>query len=431
MKPVMRGGRIFIGGCGATGRLALSIETILRKDKSEQDIVSFMAGGDFALIKSIEQFEDRMSYGAKQLEELNFSENDLFIGCTEGGETPFVIGATMHAADHSKRSPFFIYCNPDEQLMHLQRCTDIIASGKINRLCMEIGPQALSGSTRMQASSAIMFVVGMALMYSDVSYADFIDNCKQTLIFLENLDYLALKNFIELETNYYKANAYVTYQANPDLAIAVLTDTTERSPTFSLPPFERKQEEDLSLCYLSITGESDAESAWMSLLERVPRGLDWTNLEQDLSLTSIFSFDISEQAIHRRSSQCGVNKVFNISKDDDYMTFNLGGHIHHWKIEGYSLLVQHLALKMLLNTHSTIVMGAVGRYTSNVMTYVKTSNNKLIDRAARYVQLLLKQDNIKIPYQEIIRSIFNHKENVGSDESIVMTVYTELKQQKP
>jgi N-acetylmuramic acid 6-phosphate etherase len=53
------------------------------------------------------------------------------------------------------------------------------------------------------------------------------------------------------------------------------------------------------------------------------------------------------------------------------MTFNLGGHIHHWKIEGYSLLVQHLALKMLLNTHSTIVMGAVGRYTSNVMTYVK------------------------------------------------------------
>jgi hypothetical protein len=62
---------------------------------------------------------------------------------------------------------------------------------------------------------------------------------------------------------------------------------------------------------------------------------------------------------------------------------------------------------------------------------LKTSNNKLIDRAARYVQLLLKQDNIKIPYQEIIRSIFNHKENVGSDESIVMTVYTELKQQKP
>jgi N-acetylmuramic acid 6-phosphate etherase len=48
--------------------------------------------------------------------ELDFKAEDLLIASTEGGETPWVIGATIEASKISKHKPFFLYCNPDEVL---------------------------------------------------------------------------------------------------------------------------------------------------------------------------------------------------------------------------------------------------------------------------------------------------------------------------
>jgi len=101
------GNKIFLCGCGATGRLSLVLETLYHQQfgKSE-NVISFMAGGDYALIKSVESFEDRTDYGQRQLSELGFGDNDLLLASTEGGETPFVIGATKFAAASSQRKPF-------------------------------------------------------------------------------------------------------------------------------------------------------------------------------------------------------------------------------------------------------------------------------------------------------------------------------------
>ena len=94
------GGRIFLGGCGATGRLSVSLERIWRESgqENQDSVIGFIAGGDVAFVHAIEGFEDYPEYGAHQLNDLGFAENDLFIGITEGGETPFVIGATEEAA---------------------------------------------------------------------------------------------------------------------------------------------------------------------------------------------------------------------------------------------------------------------------------------------------------------------------------------------
>ena len=99
-----RGGKIFLCGCGATGRLSLALEVFARMEGLE-NIIGFMAGGDFALIKSVESFEDRMSYGSRQLLELGFTKDDLLIAITEGGETSFVIGAVMEASKLANTSP--------------------------------------------------------------------------------------------------------------------------------------------------------------------------------------------------------------------------------------------------------------------------------------------------------------------------------------
>ena len=86
------GNNVYFCGCGATGRLSLTIETLWRQvhhgEKNENRVFSFMAGGDVALIRSIENFEDYPEYGARQLLEAGFKDGDLLIGTTEGGGNP-------------------------------------------------------------------------------------------------------------------------------------------------------------------------------------------------------------------------------------------------------------------------------------------------------------------------------------------------------
>ena len=135
-----RGGRIFFCGCGATGRLSLSLERLWRElvGKNDERVFSFMAGGDYALVHSIENFEDFPEYGARQLTDLGFADGDLLISTTEGGETPFVIGATLEAAKISSNRPYFLYCNPDRVLTEkLERCRQVIYNDRIKKYLLK------------------------------------------------------------------------------------------------------------------------------------------------------------------------------------------------------------------------------------------------------------------------------------------------------
>jgi N-acetylmuramic acid 6-phosphate etherase len=164
------GKRVFLCGCGATGRLSLSIEIFCRMGvlpaPDPERVVAFMAGGDLALIKAIETFEDHPEYGARQLEELGFAQGDLLIATTEGGETPFVIGAVERAAELSSNHPWFLYCNPDEQLIHVAvRSKRVIENPAIRKMNLAVGAMAISGSTRLQASTVLMAAVGFAFLH--------------------------------------------------------------------------------------------------------------------------------------------------------------------------------------------------------------------------------------------------------------------------
>src|SRR5664279_1828982 len=140
------GNDIYFCGCGATGRLSLTIETLWRQVHKgkilENKVFSFMSGGDVALIRSIENFEDFPAYGARQLVESGFKDGDLLIATTEGGETPFVIGAT----ENSKRKPFFLYCNPDDILSDVaERSKRVIQNTNIEKINLTVGPMAVTG----------------------------------------------------------------------------------------------------------------------------------------------------------------------------------------------------------------------------------------------------------------------------------------------
>jgi N-acetylmuramic acid 6-phosphate etherase len=81
---------------------------------------------------------------------------------------------------------------------------------------------------------------------------------------------------------------------------------------------------------------------------------------------------------------------------------------------------------MILNTHSTLVMGRLGRYEGNVMTFLRASNNKLIDRAIRYIDLILKTKKISLTYSELAHGLFEMIEKTPADHSIVLATVNEI-----
>lgn len=413
-KVIAKGNKVFISGCGATGRLALSLEKLFRDKFHSDQVVGFMAGGDYALIKSVESFEDNTQYGARQLLDLGLQKEDLVIGITEGGETSFVIGSVEYAAGESTNNPYFIYCNPDHELHKIKRSKNVLFNEKINKCNLTIGPMAISGSTRMQATTVQMLAAGFALLYKHETFHEFEAEFKSFIEDLMRIDYLALNQFIENEFQAYKSGGIVHYQSDDHIALAILTDTTERAPTFNLKSFETKNELELALSYLSVGKGYDDKKAWYDLLGREPRGLNWPELEFKLNNERIFEFDISQNSYERRKTSHHYFHSFEIIDQESGFFFNLEGHINHFRLKRSDLFFKHMALKLLLNTHSTLVMGKLGRYEGNMMTYVRASNLKLIDRVIRYVSHYVTTHNIDCSEDEIVDEVFNHIGVLGS-----------------
>ena len=446
MEETLRSGhKIFLSGCGATGRLALTLEWIWRQESHRlntdpEQVVAFMAGGDLAVVKAIEDFEDHPEYGRKQLRELGFGSEDLLIAITEGGETSFVIGTVEEASETSVRKPYFMYCNPDDVLCSLvERSRKVLENPEIISLCLETGPQVLSGSTRMQASTIQQLAAGTALIAAGTNLShqrgssgtdwtdseSLLEQISRLGFFFENLDLAPLADLTVHEAEIYAKGEYLIYET-PDYPMAVATDTTERAPTFSLHPFENFDDGDAipAWTYISIPGTASALDAWTSLLGHPPRTLEWDDVRSIAGIARLEGYDISERARKRREELLSGKALhsFRIYRNGEDMVWEFRDRT--WKINTGSLdlLAEFTLLKILLNTHSTLVMGRLGRYESNIMLYVRPSNFKLIDRSARYILHLLERAGVTVSYEEVVTELFRQLENMREDQSVVRIV---------
>lgn len=430
-----KGNRVFLSGCGATGRLALALESTWRKAHAgtdrENSIQALMAGGDFALVKSVENFEDFPDYGRRHLRDLGFKAGDLLIAITEGGETPYVIGTVHEALAHSTEKnfqrPWFVYCNPAELLCKtVERSRAVIENPDVENICIETGPMALSGSTRLQAATTQMLAVGSAL-WNDLSLISRL----KTGYSLFNLSGF-LKPVVEWESGVYQEKNFVMYQTD-DFPIAVLTDTTERSPTFSLTPFEKQRDfhpSHYSLCYLCIPSVEDAESSWQEILNRQPIGLEWEELNGRLGRESILDFDFSNRFINARAVKLFPceQKTIALNKFQNRLEFftDQFSSVAESELLMHPLLEQ-LFVKMILNTHSLMVMGKIGRYEGNVMTWVRASNGKLIDRTLRYLDFLIGKRGLQNPGREkLLEIMFQELPVIGPNDAMVLRILDQL-----
>ncbi len=438
-ETLEHGGRVFFCGCGATGRLSLSLETLWREETTRlgradllDSVISFIAGADYALVRSIENFEDYPAYGARQLLDLGFSENDLLVGTSEGGETPFVIGAVEEAAKASKRRPYFLFCNPADLLAKtVERSRRVIENPNIRTTALETGPMALAGSTRLQATTTLMLATGAAL-FSTLDK----NGTPQTLIndfvrILRETDFVPLAPLIEREADIYRRGSYCIHRTDR-YGITVLTDTTERSPTFSLLPFENTFETNprLSWTYLIHCDAKDANESWEKILGRKPRALDWPEFRENFGNSKLSGFDFSPHSLERRSQIVGPDQlhVFDVFSQNDGFVLHLDGKEARFKRPSH-LLNEHLLLKVALNISSTLTMGRLDRFSGNLMLYVRAANNKLVDRAIRYVRILLDDAGIrKFSYDEICLELFRTVETIAPDEPAVWRTFERLRE---
>jgi N-acetylmuramic acid 6-phosphate etherase len=300
---------------------------------------------------------------------------------------------------------------------------------------LSTGPMALTGSTRMQASTVLMLVVGLALEFGR-DWAQAGHQLEKWIRHLQSVDVSRLHPFVEKEAQTYQEGG-VTCYAVEDLAITVFTDTTERAPTFNLAPFENpatigQAPTRYSLTYISVPSALDSMQAWQSLLARAPRPLEWLEVHPKTSTDYLLSFDFSRKAIEFRKKflHDHPQHLFSIlAKRDggDRLLFEFRGLREEFALPKQSPLFDHLELKMLLNMHSTLVMGRLGRYEGNLMTWLYPSNGKLVDRAARYTQILLKQKGEnRFDYDAIVRAQFAVKPNLSPQESIVHKTIEQL-----
>jgi N-acetylmuramic acid 6-phosphate etherase len=427
------GGRVFLCGCGATGRLSLSLEFLWRQAHGGDDapVRSFMAGGDVALVHALEGFEDHPAYGARHLEEMGFEDGDLLIACTEGGETPWVIGAAQRAAEISRTPPCFLFCNPEATLArHVERFRRVRDNAQIETFCLDVGPMALTGSTRMQASTVLQLAVGVALLHEGPA-SDWIGAMRRVV---EQADFGFLPALIERESAIYEAGDHVTYRV-AGYGITVLTDTTERAPTFSLVPFDQlvTTRPSHSPCYVSLEDGPDARQAWQRLLGRPPRAVEWPDVDPRTTDAYLHGFDFSRDAAARRRRQIPdrAHHEFRIAPTPRGIALELDGGGHEMPAAHLPELFRHLLLKLTLNIHSTLVMGRLGRYEGNLMTWVTPTNGKLVDRAARYVaHLLARAGGTAHGYEEIVHRLFEEMDRSAPGEPVVLRAFESLRERR-
>ncbi len=151
-EQLRKGGRLFYVGAGTSGRLgvldASECPPTYRADPRQ--IQGIIAGGKEALVRSIEGAEDYEEDGAKALQEREVDENDVVCGIATSGKTPYVLGALKYARKNDIPTIALI-CNPID---HLEVESDIL----INPI---VGPEVVTGSTRMKAGTATKLVLNM------------------------------------------------------------------------------------------------------------------------------------------------------------------------------------------------------------------------------------------------------------------------------
>ena len=152
VPKMKKGGRLFYIGAGTSGRLGIvdASECPPTFGVEHGLVIGIMAGGDKAIRKAVEFAEDDKNLGWEDLQKQSVNENDVVVGIAASGATPYVIGA-LENCQKQNITTACIACNQNSPL---SKVTDFPIE-------IVVGPEFVTGSTRMKAGTAQKLVLNM------------------------------------------------------------------------------------------------------------------------------------------------------------------------------------------------------------------------------------------------------------------------------
>ncbi|UWE03275.1 N-acetylmuramic acid 6-phosphate etherase [Laceyella sacchari] len=152
VKSLSLGGRLIYVGAGTSGRLGVldAVECPPTFSTSPETVLGLMAGGEKAFVQAVEGAEDNEEWGERDLREIGLTHRDTVVGIAASGRTPYVIGALKYARRIGART-VALSCNERARIsQEADQAIEVV-----------VGPEVLTGSTRMKAGTAQKMVLNM------------------------------------------------------------------------------------------------------------------------------------------------------------------------------------------------------------------------------------------------------------------------------
>lgn len=151
-RQLRHGGRLVYLGAGTSGRLGVidAAECPPTFSTPPQQVLGIIAGGPPAMVRAVEGIEDHPEIAVEDLKAVEFSQRDVLVGIATSGRTPYVLGGMQYARQQGART-IGLSCNRDADL----------ASHSDVLITPVVGPEVISGSTRLKAGTATKLVLNM------------------------------------------------------------------------------------------------------------------------------------------------------------------------------------------------------------------------------------------------------------------------------
>lgn len=438
-EKVGMGGRIFLVGSGSSGRMAVDIAAKCSLAFPQVDVRGIIAGGDSALIRAKEGFEDSEADGAAVLKDAHLGPKDTVILISASGSASFNVGCGHFSADTGAKVLYFY--NSKNVPSRTQRLFER-QMNPVTSLCIDVGPQAIAGSTRLQGATlaeaclgALLGSVGYLIQGKELLAKEFpivvLAKMKEGIALirshLESVEKFVKKEaeiFSDPRSNFRQLRdvsdqGYITLVAPEESMREVLVDSTETSPTFSTNPIRRETENHKKRAEIRayLLGQEENSEAWKALLGRDVHPLDLKDTEDFLlacEAEGINSFQKRPKG--KGNFVIGVVKL----KEEQPLPEKLIHVLEAVKKEGGSIgllvicsgnlkkeqakelgdavlilenvpqdvmgIAETLVLKQTLNLISNGSMILMNKVHGNQMIDVRASNKKLIDRCIRLIQ---------------------------------------------
>ena len=150
VEKLRAGGRLIYAGAGTSGRLGVLDAVECRPTYSAECVQGILAGGEKAMFVAQEGAEDSKELARKELDEIGFSQKDILCGIAASGRTPYVIGAIEYAHELGTQA-IAVTNNRGAKVSEYADVT----------IAAEVGPEVVTGSTRMKAGTAQKMVLNM------------------------------------------------------------------------------------------------------------------------------------------------------------------------------------------------------------------------------------------------------------------------------